>query len=95
MTNKVKGKTAKYSNWKELIAGFKSGALKNYTVIMDSDDSFLRYTGPLPKGVEPETEEADSYMDEMNDIARLLFRGNGYYDIIEILKAIDIPVERC
>lgn len=87
----------KYKNLQQLAEAFRSGALSRdeYTLILDNDDSFLSYTGPLPDGVEADSEEADIWRDRKSNQARNWFRGNGYADLADACKAAGIPVEWC
>ncbi len=87
----------KYKDLKALAAAFVSGELdkENYVLVLDNDDSFLSYRGPLPKGVKKDSEAADRWMDEKNDEARAWFRGNGYADLSQACDAAGIPNEWC
>ena len=87
----------KYKNLKELAAAFASGEIDKtkYKLILDNDDSFLSYCGPLPDGVDDDTPAADSWRDQKSDEARTLFRGNGYSDLQEACEAAGIPSEWC
>jgi hypothetical protein len=82
----------KYADLKALAAAFESGELnrKHYKLIVDNDDSFLMYCGPIPKG-----EDKDCYRDRMTDAARDWFRGNGEGDMLDALEAAGIPCEAC
>lgn len=87
----------KYKNMTALAKAFASGKLdrKQYVLVLDNDDSFLRYCGPLPKGVQKDSEAADRWMDEKNDEAQAWFRGNGYADLSQACDAAGIPNEWC
>lgn len=84
--------TKKYPNLKALAAAFESGELnrKHYRLIVDNDDSFLSYVGPVPRG-----EDKDCYRDRKSDEARDWYRGNGECDMLEALEAAGIPCEAC
>ena len=89
--------TPKYENLIQLAEAFRTGELSrdHYTLILDNDDSHLRYTAPLPDGVDPESEAADAWMDEQYQKCQSLFRGNGYSDLDDACTAAGIPCEWC
>jgi hypothetical protein len=73
----------KYRTWKALIKAFQTGKLSKdkYIIVMDNDNSFLRYLGK------------DMNEDEAYEHCRTLWRGQGYSDIVDILKALKLPAE--
>lgn len=83
-------KSMKFKTLKDLANSFASGELKHYKLILDNDDSFLSYIGPIPEG-----EDEDCYRDRKNDEAREWYRGNGYADLAEACEAAGIPCEWC
>lgn len=87
----------KYKNLKQLAAAFASGELdrKQYKLILDNDSSHLSWCGPLPVGMKKDSDAADAYMDEMDDKAGAMYRGNGYADLQEACEAAGIPCEWC
>lgn len=89
--------TEKYESLIQLADAFRSGELnkEHYTLILDNDRSWLDYTGPLPDGVDAESEAAEVWQDEMSAKARKLFRGNGYSDLADACEAAGIPCEWC
>lgn len=89
--------TTKYKNLKQLAAAFASGELdrKKYRLILDNDDSFLTYCGPLPRGMKKDSDEAASWRDSKSDEARQWFRGNGYADLLDACEAAGIPSQWC
>ena len=88
-------KSYKYKNMAELAAAFKSGELdaKLYTLQMDNDGSHLKYTGPLPDGVEDGSAAGDAWQEEQDDKVGELFHGQGYADIVDACNAAGIPAE--
>jgi len=89
--------TYKYNSLIDVAAAFASGELKRdeYTLVLDNDTSFLRYCGPLPEGILPDSPEADAWRDRKVDETRTLFRGNGYADLADACEAAGIPSEWC
>jgi hypothetical protein len=87
----------KYKNLQQLAAAFASGELDKtkYKLILDNDCSFLNYVGPLPAGMNPDTEEADIWRDEQHEKAHKLFEGNGYRDLLDACLAAGIPADWC
>lgn len=87
----------KYANLVELAAAFRSGELnkEHYKLVLDNDGSWLQYTGPLPDGVEENSEAADVWRDERCDECRAWFSGNGYADLGDACNAAGIPNEWC
>jgi hypothetical protein len=85
-------KKMKYPNLKALAAAFTSGELnrKHYKLILDNDDAFLSYVGPVPRSA-----DADDYRDSKSDEARTWYRGNGYSDLADAVEAAGIPCEWC
>ncbi len=81
----------KYNNLVELAEAFKRGDLIGFVLMLDNDDSFLRYTGPVPEGLN--NDEAEIYRDRKTDEASDLFRGHGYEDLGDACKAAGIPSE--
>ena len=79
----------KYKNYKELFEAFDSGELSrdDYVIMVDNDNITLSYRG---SDREDMTEDEE---DELYEKTSSLFRGNGYEDIEEILKAAGYPAE--
>lgn len=93
----AKKKAPKYKNLHQLAAAFASGELdkKHYVLVLDNDNSSLRYVGPLPKGVKKDSDAADDFIDEKDAEAGGWFRGNGYSDLMDACLAAGIPSELC
>ena len=87
----------KYKNLVELAAAFRNGELskEHYTLVLDNDDSFLRYTGPIPEGMKADSLAADIWRDQKCDECNAWFRGNGYADLADACTAAGIPNEWC
>jgi len=81
----------KYENMVELAEAFKKGELEGYTLMLDTDNSFLWYSGPVPDGLNED--EAESFCDRKTDEASDWFHGNGYADVGDACKAAGIPAE--
>jgi hypothetical protein len=81
----------KYRNLIELAEAFKKGELTGFVLMLDNDDSFLRYIGPVPQGVSDV--EAETFRDRKTDEADNIFRGHGYSDLEDACKAAGIPSE--
>ena len=77
-----------YKNITELAEAFRQKHLVGYVLDVDNDCSFLRYVGPVPKGV-----NADEYRDAKNDECHEWFQGNGYQDIVDALNSAGIPAD--
>lgn len=73
--------TKKYKTYEELFAAFRRGELKDYVLRMDNDNCTLHYTGD------------DMDEDEAFDHCTMLFRGNGQFDTVEMLRAAGIPCD--
>lgn len=82
----------KYQTILELANAFKLGELndKEWIVILDNDDCYLQYRGPVPEG-----EDEDTFCDKKYKEGNKLFRGNGYFDLQEAYLAAGIPCEWC
>lgn len=75
---------AKYSNLKELSEAFKSGELlrDEWELIVDNDSSCLQWCG-----------DPDLYEEKFKESDELYSGGEGQYDIIEALEALEIPCD--
>lgn len=89
--------TKRFKDLKALAKAFASGELdkEKYRLVLDNDNSFLTYVGPLPKGMKKDSEAADVWLDEKDAETLAMFRGNGYADLQEACEAAGIPCEWC
>ncbi len=83
---------AKYKNLKELSEAFKAGELENWVLMLDNDKTHLQYHGPLPKGVEPDTNESEEFDEKKYDESEELYDGlNDVYILDQALTLAGIP----
>lgn len=89
--------TKQYNTVQQLAAAFACGELDKtkYTLVLDNDDSYLTYTGPLPDGVDEDSDAAYEWYRQKHNEAMNLFRGNGYGDLLAAFAAAGIPAEWC
>jgi hypothetical protein len=88
-------KKMQFKSLKEVAAAFADGRLAGYKLILDNDSSWLSWEGPLPEGMKRASAAADAWLDEKNDAASAMFRGNGYADLADACEAAGIPCEWC
>jgi hypothetical protein len=90
-----KKKEKKYANLGELAEAFRSGELDRnvYSLMLDNDCSSLCYRGPLPEGMDPDSDEYDEFIDEKETECSEWFNGNGVLDIEDACVALGIPCE--
>lgn len=88
-------KKPKYKNLSELAAAFASGELNkaHYKLVLDNDCSWLQFCGPLPEGIDEESDAGYSFRDERTDECRSWFEGRGYADLSAACTAAGIPNE--
>lgn len=86
---------SKYKDLKALAQAFASGELdrKLYTLQMDSDVSFLAYTGPAPEGLDLGTPEYDDWRRAKEVDTLQLFRGMGTAGMVDACNAAGIPTD--
>jgi hypothetical protein len=85
---------AKYKNLQELAEAFKSGELEGWVLMLDNDSTYLRYDGPLPKGIENDTEEHYEYEEQKSEEGDKLYNGSqDIYILDQALKMAGIPNE--
>lgn len=79
---------AKYKTWKELLGAFRSGEIDKteYGIVMDNDRCELEYFG----------DDTSKLCDDGGDShCEPLFLGDGYCDIVDVLKACGVPARWC
>lgn len=86
---------SKYKDLKALAQAFASGELdrKLYTLQMDSDVSFLAYTGPAPAGLDFGTPEYNDWRRAKEAATLALFRGMGTAGMVDACNAAGIPTD--
>lgn len=84
---------AKYKNIKELAEAFKSGKLQNWVLMVDNDNTYLRWIGGVPEQIKVDTDEYDEFFDQKNDEARELWDSPTVYILDQALEAAGIPNE--
>ncbi len=83
---------AKYKNLKELAEAFKAGKLEGWILVVDNDSTHLSWIGPLPDGVENDSDESEEFEDQKYEEGRTLY--DGYKDIYildQVLALAGIP----
>ena len=83
---------AKYKNIKELAEAFKSGELKNWILMVDNDNTYLRWTGDSPD-YEKSPAAAEEFKERKHDEARQLWGSPDVYILDQALEAAGIPNE--
>lgn len=82
----------KYKDLTELAAGFAKGELEGYELMVDNDQTMLRYNGPMDEeGNLPD----GRFIDEVTDECHEWYQGKGYADILEAIRALGIPANWC
>ena len=86
---------SRYKDLKALAQAFATGELDRnfYTLQMDSDVSYLAYTGPAPAGLDFGTPEYADWWRETEIETRRLFRGQGTADIVDACNIAGIPTD--
>ncbi len=83
---------AKYKNLKELSEAFKAGELKDWVLMLDNDKTNLQYHGPLPEGVETDSDESEEFEEKKYDEAEELYDGSeDTYILDQALTLAGIP----
>jgi len=83
---------AKYKNIKELAEGFKFGELKDWVLMVDNDNTYLRWIGVRPD-YEKYPKGNEEFMDMKNEEARTLWDSPDVYILDQALSAAGIPNE--
>jgi hypothetical protein len=87
---------SKYKNLKELSGAFKAGELNGWMLILDNDCTYLSYRGPLPDGIEDDTDASDAFESQKCDEGSELWDGNKEaYILDQALDLAGIPNEGC
>ena len=76
-------------NYEQVIKDYDSGTINrdHWTLVMDNDDGYWRYTGPE---VKEETEEK-----LCDDMKEKYGTPGGYSDVVDILQAAGVESEWC
>lgn len=82
---------SKYKNIQELAYAFTSGELSNWVLMVDNDSTYLRWSGPLPDGIEYDTDAGDKFEEQKADEAELLWDSPDVYILGQALAAAGIP----
>lgn len=84
---------SRYRDLKALAQAFASGELDRnlYTLQMDSDVSYLAYTGPAPAGLDIGTPEYNEWWRQKEAATLALFRGMGTAGMVDACNAAGIP----
>ena len=83
---------AKYKNIQELANGFKSGELKDWTLMVDNDSTYLRWIGDSPD-YDKSPDESEEFEDQKDDEARALWDSPDVYILDQALSAAGVPNE--
>lgn len=86
---------SKYRDIKALAQAFASGELDRslYTLQVDSDVSYLAYTGPAPAGLDPSAPGYSEWWRAKERETLALFRGMGTAGMVDACNAAGIPAE--
>ena len=84
---------AKYKNIQELAKGFKSGELKNWILMVDNDNTYLRWIGGGAPDYDKYPAGSEEFEDQKNDEARMLWDSPDTYILDQALSAAGIPNE--
>ncbi len=79
---------AKYKNLKELSEAFRAGKLENWVLMVDNDNTYLRWVGDSPQ---IDTEEAEEFEEQKYDEARILWDSPDVYILDQALTLAGIP----
>jgi len=82
---------AKYKNIQELANAFKSGELEGWILMVDNDNTYLRWHGG--GGLEPDTDEGDDFESEKDAEGERLWDSPDVYILGQALSAAGIPNE--
>lgn len=88
--------TQKYPGLKALVEAFKFGDLKHgeYMLVVDYEESYLIYDGPIPEGIAGNSAEHDEFLEVKNDECYGWFDGPGALELaVEALGMIGIDAE--
>ncbi|KKN78843.1 hypothetical protein LCGC14_0346150 [marine sediment metagenome] len=84
---------AKYNNIQELAKAFKSGDLKGWVLMVDNDNTYLRWVGKWPEHIEDDTKESAAFEEQKYDEAEKLWDSPDVYILGQALEAAGIPNE--
>ena len=83
---------AKYKNIQELAEGFRSGELKDWVLMVDNDNTYLRWTGDRPD-YDKYPDANEEFMEQKDDEAHTLWDSPDCYILDQALTAAGIPNE--
>ena len=81
---------AKYKNIQELVDAFKAGELKDWVLMVDNDNTYLRWIG---NPFEQDTDAAEQFEEDKYDESRKLWDSPEVYILDQALTAAGIPNE--
>ena len=79
---------AKYKNIKKLAAAFRSGELKDWVLMVDNDNTYLRWVGDSP---DYNTAPAAAFEQQKSDEGNDLWDSPDVYILGQALQAAGIP----
>ncbi len=82
----------KYKNIAELAEGFKSGELKDWVLMVDNDNTYLRWIGKCPD-YKTQPEEYDEFIEKKEAEEATLWDSPDVYILDQALSAAGIPNE--
>ena len=83
---------SKYKNIQELAEGFKSGDLKGWVLMVDNDNTYLRWIGNSPD-CDKHPKANEEFMDQKYDEGKELWDSPDVYILDQVLSAAGIPNE--
>ena len=81
---------AKYKNIEELANAFKAGDLKGWVLMVDNDNTYLRWNGEQPDWYKDE-EIAETFQEKKSDEGQELWDSPDVYILGQALAAAGIP----
>ena len=84
---------AKYKNIKELAEGFKSGELENWVLMVDNDNTYLRWIGGGAPDHIKELDKHFEWEEQKEEEALALWDSPYVYILDQALSAVGIPNE--
>ena len=83
---------AKYKNIEELAVAFKAGELKGWVLMVDNDNTYLRWEGEQPDWNETPA-AAEEFQEKKSDEGEELWDSPDVYILDQALSAAGIPNE--